>query len=186
MSESTNPIFDSEKEFLERQKEEYKNALMGNVEEIKDRSQRIGKKVLIAGGVLTGVYLLSKMLGSKSSDKDNPYYLSEKKAERHQYGRNDSGYRYEEERQSNQSENGTTSLTKSFVQSDLFKMISHQVSALLLVLITRKLEEYLGVNSFKKEEAAPEEETSVVIIEEATTVEPGSDPDMTFTDPDVR
>lgn len=198
MSDSTNPIFDSEKEFLERQKEEYKNALLGNVEEIKDRSQRIGKKVLLAGGALVGLYgmyRLTKMIRSNTGDNDNPYYLSEKKAQRIKSGRPRGSYdyagSYEDEGEENYdrpSRNGTshgnTSLSKSLAQSDLFKMISSQVSALILVLLTRKLEEYMGGNAFGmvSKEPEPEVETSVVFIEDATTIEP----DMTFPDKDVR
>lgn len=189
MSDSTNPIFDSEREFLERQKEEYKNALLGNVEEIKDKSQRIGKKVLLAGGALVGLYgmyRLTKMIRSGTGDNDNPYYLSERKAQRIKSGRKGGSYdyvgSYEDEGEDDydhhsRNGNGNTSLSKSFAQSDLFKMISSQVSALLLVLLTRKLEEYIG-----RKEPEPEAETSVVFIEDATTIEP----DTTYPDKDVR
>jgi hypothetical protein len=197
MNDSTNPIFDSEKEFLERQKEEYKNALLGNVEEIKDKSQRIGKKVLMVGGALVslyGMYRITKMIRSNYGSDDNPYYLSEKKAQRLRSGKARGGYDYvgsyeEDEDEDNvehhhRNSNGNTSLSKSFVQSDLFKMISSQVSALLLVLLTRKLDEYMGEHAFRgdRREPEPEAETSVVIIEDAKTVEP----DMPYPDQDVR
>jgi hypothetical protein len=197
MSDSTNPIFDSEREFLERQKEEYKNALLGNVEEIKDKSQRIGKKALLAGGALVGLYgmyRLTKMIRSNTGSNDNPYYLSEKKAQRIKSGRTKGSYdyvgSYEEEGEDDydhshsRNGNGNTSLSKSFAQSDLFKMISSQVSALILVILTRKLEEYMGGNAFGtvSKEPEPEAETSVVFIEDATTIEP----DTTFPDKDVR
>jgi hypothetical protein len=196
MNDSTNPIFDSEREFLERQKEEYKNALLGNVEEIKDKSQRIGKKALMVGGALVGLYgmyRITKMIRSNYGGDDNPNYLSEKKAQRLKSGQQRGSYdyvgSYEDEGedgadQYQRSGNGNTSLSKSFVQSDLFKMISSQVSALLLVLLTRKLDEYMGENVFKggRKEPEPEAETSVVFIEDATTIEP----DMNYPDKDVR
>ncbi|MBC5774510.1 hypothetical protein H8S95_10600 [Pontibacter sp. KCTC 32443] len=66
MSDLNNPLFDSQREFLERQKEEYKNALMGDVEQIKSQGQEIGKKVAMAGGVILAGYLLKRMFtGSK-------------------------------------------------------------------------------------------------------------------------
>lgn len=70
MSELSNPIFDNEREFLERQKEEYKNALKGDVDQIKTQGQEIGKKAAVAGGVLLAGYLLKRMFsGGKKKDK---------------------------------------------------------------------------------------------------------------------
>jgi len=68
MSELSNPIFDNEREFLERQKEEYKNALMGDVDQIKSQGQEIGKKAAMAGGALLAGYLLKRMI-SGGKDK---------------------------------------------------------------------------------------------------------------------
>lgn len=66
MSDVNNPLFDNQREFLERQKEEYKNALMGDVEQIKSQGQEIGKKVAIAGSVVLAGFLLRRMFsGSK-------------------------------------------------------------------------------------------------------------------------
>ena len=70
MSELSNPIFDNEREFLERQKEEYKNALKGDVDQIKTQGQEIGKKAAVAGGVLLAGYLVKRMFsGGKKKDK---------------------------------------------------------------------------------------------------------------------
>jgi hypothetical protein len=69
MSDLQNPIFDNEKEFLERQRQEYKNALLGDVAVIKDSSAEIGKKVLLAGGALAGVWLASRLLFGKKKKK---------------------------------------------------------------------------------------------------------------------
>lgn len=70
MSELSNPIFDNEREFLERQKEEYKSALMGDVDQIKTQGQEIGKKAAMAGGVLLAGYLLKRMFsGGKKKAK---------------------------------------------------------------------------------------------------------------------
>ncbi|SHK14592.1 hypothetical protein [Hymenobacter psychrotolerans] len=65
MAELTNPLFEDEKEFLERQKLEYERALLGDVEEIKEKTQQVGKYVAIGASVLGGVWLLSKAFGSK-------------------------------------------------------------------------------------------------------------------------
>ena len=69
MAEPTNPLFEDEKEFLERQKLEYERALLGEVEEIKEKTQQIGKYVAIGAGVLTGVWALSKLFGGKKKYK---------------------------------------------------------------------------------------------------------------------
>ena len=69
MAEPTNPLFEDEKEFLERQKLEYERALLGEVEEIKEKTQQIGKYVAIGAGVLSGVWLLSKAFGGKKKYK---------------------------------------------------------------------------------------------------------------------
>ena len=70
MSELSNPIFDNDREFLERQKEEYKNALMGDMDQIKTQGQEIGKKAAMAGGVLLAGYLLKRMFsGGKKKVK---------------------------------------------------------------------------------------------------------------------
>ncbi|MBC6700359.1 hypothetical protein [Hymenobacter sp. BT190] len=65
MAELTNPLFEDEKEFLERQKLEYERALMGDVEEIKEKTQQASKYVAIGAGVLAGMWLLSKAFGGK-------------------------------------------------------------------------------------------------------------------------
>ncbi|QNE41214.1 hypothetical protein F1C16_17450 [Hymenobacter sp. NBH84] len=67
MAELHNPLFENEKEFLERQKLEYERALMGDVEEIKAKTQKVGKIALIGAGVASGVWLLSKVFGSSKS-----------------------------------------------------------------------------------------------------------------------
>lgn len=65
MAEPTNPLFEDEKEFLERQKLEYERALMGEVEVIKEKTQQVGKFIAIGAGVLGGVWLLTKAFGGK-------------------------------------------------------------------------------------------------------------------------
>ena len=58
MSDLNNPLFESQKEFLERQKQEYKNALLSDVQDLKEQSQKVGKTLLIAGGALAGVWMV--------------------------------------------------------------------------------------------------------------------------------
>ena len=65
MAELTNPLFEDEKEFLERQKLEYERALLGDVEEIKEKTQQVSKYVAIGAGVIGGIWLLSKAFGGK-------------------------------------------------------------------------------------------------------------------------
>jgi len=66
MADLHNPLFEDEKEFLERQKQEYERALIGDVEEIKAKTQEVSKYVAIGAGVLGGIWLLSKAFGGKS------------------------------------------------------------------------------------------------------------------------
>ncbi|MDF7812386.1 hypothetical protein [Hymenobacter sp. YC55] len=73
MAEPTNPLFEDEKEFLERQKLEYERALMGEVdgikEDIKVKTQQIGKYAAIGAGVIGSVWLISKAFGGPKKYK---------------------------------------------------------------------------------------------------------------------
>jgi len=69
MTEPTNPLFEDEKEFLERKKLEYERALRGDVEEIKETTVQVGKVALVGAGVVGGIWLLSKAFGGKSKKK---------------------------------------------------------------------------------------------------------------------
>ncbi|MDU0372226.1 hypothetical protein ACFPAF_17615 [Hymenobacter endophyticus] len=69
MADLHNPLFEDEKEFLEHQKLEYERALLGDVEEIKAKTQEVGKYVAIGAGILGGAWLLSKALGGRKSPK---------------------------------------------------------------------------------------------------------------------
>jgi hypothetical protein len=68
MADLHNPLFEDEKEFLERQKQEYERALMGEVEEIKAKTQTVSKYVAMGAGVLGGIWLLKKAFGGKKKD----------------------------------------------------------------------------------------------------------------------
>jgi hypothetical protein len=69
MSELTNPLFDEEKEFLERKKLEYERALRGDVEQLKDQSVMVGKVALVGVGIAGGIWLLTKAFGGKKKHK---------------------------------------------------------------------------------------------------------------------
>jgi len=69
MAELTNPLFEDQKEFLERQKLEYERALLGDVDHIKEKTQEVGKKVLIGAGVVGGIWLLAKAFSGKKLPK---------------------------------------------------------------------------------------------------------------------
>lgn len=71
MTDLHNPLFEDEKEFLEHQKLEYERALLGEVEEIKAKSQEVGKYVAIGAGVLGGIWLLKKAFGGKKKHELN-------------------------------------------------------------------------------------------------------------------
>jgi hypothetical protein len=75
MAELHNPLFEDEKEFLERQKLEYERALLGDVDQIKEKTQEAGKYAAIGAGVLGGIWLISKAFrGRNSSDDDDEGY----------------------------------------------------------------------------------------------------------------
>ena len=69
MSELQNPLFDEEKEFLERKKLEYERALRGDVEHIKGQSVKVGKVAAVGVGLVGGIWLIAKALGSKKRKK---------------------------------------------------------------------------------------------------------------------
>ncbi|AIZ62778.1 hypothetical protein PK28_02120 [Hymenobacter sp. DG25B] len=71
MADLHNPLFEDEKEFLERQKLEYERALLGDVEDIKEQTQRIGKYALIGAGVAGGIWLLARAFRSRSSEEED-------------------------------------------------------------------------------------------------------------------
>jgi len=77
MTEPTNPLFEDEKEFLERKKLEYERALRGEVEEIKETTVQVGKVALIGAGVVGGIWLLTKAFsGGKSKKKKHKKHRS--------------------------------------------------------------------------------------------------------------
>lgn len=69
MTEPTNPLFEDEKEFLERKKLEYERALRGDVEEIKETTVQVGKVALVGAGVVGGIWLLAKVFGGGKKKK---------------------------------------------------------------------------------------------------------------------
>ncbi|GAB2945639.1 hypothetical protein GCM10027048_08380 [Hymenobacter coalescens] len=87
MSELHNPLFDDEREFLERQKLEYERALLGDVDHLKEQTTRVGKYVAIGAALLGGFWLVSKVLSRHDEDEDDdtpypPRKLKSKKGKR--------------------------------------------------------------------------------------------------------
>ena len=72
MSELTNPLFDEEKEFLERKKLEYERALRGDVEDIKEKSAQVGRVALVGAGLAGSVWLITKLFSSKDKPDEAP------------------------------------------------------------------------------------------------------------------
>ncbi|WP_299706089.1 hypothetical protein [uncultured Pontibacter sp.] len=200
MSETKNPLFDNERELLERQKEEYKNALMGDVDQIKTQGQQIGKKVAIAGGVLVAGLLLRNLFGG-GKKKSKKLKRKEALKQRSSHGKQPdalgfNAYAYEQEdsytarnadvagydsfvheqeddytlssermphaQHESQQQSG---VAKSFRNSELTQVVSQQLMALLLVYLTKKVEEYLSSVSKNNDiAAAPIEVTEVETI----------------------
>jgi hypothetical protein len=152
MSELHNPLFENQKEFLERQKQEYKNALLSDVHDLKAQSQKVGKTLLIAGGALAGVWMISTLFRSKKKNNDlNPASHRALPAPVTATGLDDAGLAYSQTVNPQPVYPGTSypapsalqEMTRTFLQSDLAKAIGQQLTAFLLVYITKKIEEYL-------------------------------------------
>jgi len=88
MSEPNNPLFEDEKEFLERKKLEYERALRGDVEEIKEQTLEVGKVALMGVGVVGGIWLLVKAFSGNKSKKKHKH----KKAKHADYFDDYSGF----------------------------------------------------------------------------------------------
>lgn len=71
MAELHNPLFEDEKEFLERQKLEYERALLGDVDNIKEKTQQVGKYAAIGAGILGGIWLIAKAVRGKNDSDDD-------------------------------------------------------------------------------------------------------------------
>lgn len=71
MSELQNPLFDEEREFLERKKLEYERALLGDVEQIKEQSVKVGRIAAVGAGLAGTLWLITKALGGKKRRREN-------------------------------------------------------------------------------------------------------------------
>lgn len=196
MSELNNPLFDDPREFLERQKEEYKNALLSDVADIKNQSQQIGKNIAIGAAVLGGIYLLSRALNGNKEEKahkkrlkrlnpakfkgaedrawissipevedDEPLYSTMERTYPAVYHPTTGTVVAPAPRQKE------PSAFKAFLQSDLFKMIEQQLATMLMVYVTKLIEQHLS---------APAEGEQPVLVEQVTAqievpVEPQGD-----------
>jgi hypothetical protein len=146
MSELHNPLFEDQKEFLERQKQEYKNALLSDVNDLKTQSQKVGKTLLIAGGALAGIWMVSTLFRSKKKNKDltaaSHRALSAPADDRHP---SPEAFNQEPVYPGTYypAPSALQEISRTFLQSDLAKAISQQLTAFLLVYITKKIEEYL-------------------------------------------
>jgi hypothetical protein len=156
MSELNNPLFEDQKEFLERQKQEYKNALLSDVQELKSQSQKVGKTILLAGGAIAGVWMLSTLFRGKKKSKKlitaPARTLSGPATPPAQaLVLADGSINYQDALHQEPGHAGTyppapsplQEITHTFLQSDLAKAISQQLTAFLLIYITKKIEEYL-------------------------------------------
>lgn len=74
MSELQNPLFEEEKEFLERKKLEYERALRGDVDHIKAQSVKVGKVALVGVGLAGGIWLITKAFSSKKQKRHTDDY----------------------------------------------------------------------------------------------------------------
>lgn len=182
MSDSNNPLFENQKEFLERQKQEYKNALLSDVTELKTQSQKVGKTLLMAGAGLAGLWMVTSMLRGKKKNKPlkglkaKPTYLALPQPgattlTAADVVQPDGSLNYADALAHAQQGTGTqthyyqappqpsagSSLVSTLLQSDMAKALSQQVTAFLLVYLTKKIEEHLQVS--KNADIAPSKET---------------------------
>jgi hypothetical protein len=184
MSELNNPLFDDQKEFLERQKQEYKNALLNDVSELKNKSQQIGKTVLIAGGALAGIWMISSLFrGKKKAPKrlkgrNTPLLLNpppyrpanevvqpDGSLDYSNALHQDAAHGQSTGQYANQYSTGTQQpsdgggILHSLLQSDMAKALTQQVTAFLLVYLSKKAEEFLNMPKNNDIAASREPET---------------------------
>ncbi|MBC3539566.1 hypothetical protein ACFSC6_18745 [Rufibacter sediminis] len=202
MSELNNPLFDDPREFLERQKEEYKNALLSDVTDLKDQSQKIGKNLAIAGGLVAGIYFLSKAFGKGKDaqpkkkkkgnrlenpvrfkgaedrawissipevEDDEPLYSAIERTYPAFYHPNTGTVAASPRRYKTKEE---SSGLKGFFQSDLFKILEQQLAALLMVYLTKLVEQHLNAQP-----TAAQPNLTQPLLVESTTVEYELQPD---------
>lgn len=196
MSELNNPLFDNEREFLERQKEEYKRALMGDVDQIKSQGQEIGKKVAVAGGVFLAGWLVKRMFsGGKKKVKEvkakkkhkkeqqittvtavDPVHTSTPLIDYDSYvHEQEDDYTLSSERMPHADHSSDTKKkSKSFLKSDMGKAVQQQLMALVLMYATKKLEEYLHSVS-ENNDIAAEPVVEVTEIETTEYIVPEKD-----------
>ncbi|PIQ21351.1 MAG: hypothetical protein COW65_09630 [Cytophagales bacterium CG18_big_fil_WC_8_21_14_2_50_42_9] len=175
MSDINNPLFEDQKEFLERQKEEYKNALLNDVTQLKTQSQQVGKTLLVAGGALAGLWFLGSALRGKKKTKTAKLTkgktLALPAASSHiaadEVVRPDGSLNYEGalhptpvySANSYQQSPQQPSFAQSILHSDMTKALTQQITAFLLVFLTKKLEEYLHDNKINDIASSKEPET---------------------------
>ncbi|RIJ37705.1 hypothetical protein [Pontibacter oryzae] len=186
MSELNNPLFDNERDFLERQKEEYKRALMGDVDQIKSQGQEIGKKVAVAGGVLLAGWLVKRLFSGGKKKVKKPSNKRKNKgagvAVQQTHASTplidyDSYVHQQEDDYTLSSERmhhaeATTEpkkKSKGFLKSEVGKAIQQQALALLVVYATKKLEEYLSSVSENNDIAAKPAAPIVEVTQVETT-----------------
>ena len=202
MSELSNPLFDNEREFLERQKEEYKSALMGDVDQIKSQGQEYGKKAAMAGGAILAGYLLKRMIsGGKKKIKSIKADKRKRKAgkthieERHVIDvpsstpvidydsimhEQEDDYTLSSERMHHadhsysEVETGEESRSEGSWKSEVGKVLTQQAVAFLLVYAGKKLEEYLHSVS-ENNDIAAEPVVEVTEIETTEIIVPKED-----------
>ena len=86
MSELQNPLFEEEKEFLERKKLEYERALRGDVDHIKDQSVVVGKVALVGAGLAGGVWLITRLIGGKKRKRTQKKHAAEHNEADYEFG----------------------------------------------------------------------------------------------------
>lgn len=187
MSEATNPIFDNDRDLLERQKEEYKRALMGDVDSIKAQGQEIGKKVALAGGVILAGYLLKRMISGgkkkgkkgKKSKQPRAYdsagipVMTEKETAACEQ---ESGHGFTANSMHDTPEHEIGNESKSFMHSNVAKIITSQAATLLMMYLTKKVSDHL--NSISENDdiaAAPAPKEEVTVIETTEIIVPKED-----------
>lgn len=95
MSELQNPLFDEEKEFLERKKLEYERALRGDVDHLKDQSVMVGKVALVGAGLAGGIWLISKAMSGKKRKRRADHEDDRRADDQHGFDHEEADHDYE-------------------------------------------------------------------------------------------
>lgn len=166
----TPPSFLDEKKFLEERRRRLEASLQDHVEELKDRGREVGKVALVGAGAVVGVWLLAKAVGGLTSrrkhkkaralkghvaltalgpgttaERPRPMAPPEPPPVRPLRSYADEEGIPRTAPATAPAEPAGPSLFQTFMESEAGRMMTNQLVAILMVFVTRKLEDLLKI-----------------------------------------